>query len=50
MRLVLDSENPTVPSVSCGLDETVTYDTFESGSEEVLAHRVVPGVMDGVPV
>ena len=49
MRFVLASEKPTVPSVSCGFDETVTSDTFASGSEEVLALLVVSVVRELVP-
>ena len=46
MRLVLDSEKPTVPSVSCELEDTVTSDTPASGleddDEEDVDELVVP--------
>ena len=46
MRLVLDSEKPMVPSVSCGLEKTVTSDTLASGSDDAPALRVVAVVLE----
>ena len=46
MRLVLDSEKPMVPSVSWGLEETVTSDTLASGSDDEPALRVVAVVLE----